>query len=200
MQLPVAVPRGFVELRRRIEISADFLTLVSRAACFDFGSPGVETRLHQLIVELVSSSSAGVTRLLIPGHPIQGHVRIACICLTIFQGQRADGQILARDPRYEAGLHAAWSEVTMMDQAALTEPKTAQASLWAIIIISVTTGIGATADFFHTLLHNLLRDLNISMWEQVRTMLLDYIYPVSLLDEPCKRFFHGFQNLRIGLG
>jgi hypothetical protein len=28
--------------------------------------------------------------------------------------------------------------------------------------------------------------------------LLDFIFPVSFLDEPCKRFFQGLQDLRIG--
>ena len=200
-QLPLAVPRGFATLKQRVDISSEFLTLISRTACFDFGSPGVESRLHQLILDLIiSSAGAALSGLAIPGHAIQGHLRIACTCLTIFQGQRADGKNFADDPKYHAGLMAAWSEVTMMDQGALTEPKTAQASIWAIMIISVTTGAGAAAKIFHQLLHTLFQDLNVQAWEHVRSILLEFIYPVSFLDEPCRRFFHGLQDLRIGLG
>lgn len=200
-QLPLAVPRGFATLKQRVDISSEFLTLISRTACFDFGSPGVESRLHQLILDLIlSSAGAALSGLAIPGHAIQGHLRIACTCLTIFQGQRANGKNFAEDPKYHAGLMAAWSEVTMMDQGALTEPKTAQASIWAIIIISVTTGAGAAAKIFHQLLHTLFQDLNVQAWEHVRSILLEFIFPVSFLDEPCKRFFHGLQDLRIGLG
>ncbi|KAM0719839.1 hypothetical protein Q7P37_003974 [Cladosporium fusiforme] len=199
-QLPLAVPRGFATLKQRVDISGEFLTLISRTACFDFGSPGVETRLHQLILDLVlSSAGAGLSNLMVPGHPIQGHLRIACTCLTIFQGQRADGKTFAGDPKYNAGLIAAWAEVMMMDQAALTEPKTAQASLWAVFIISVTTGAGAATSIFHRLLHTLFQDLNVRVWEHVRCILLEFIFPVSFLDEPCRNFFDGLQNLRIGL-
>jgi hypothetical protein len=200
-QLPLAVPRGFATLKQRVDISSEFLILISRTACFDFGSPGVESRLHQLILDLILSyAGAALIGLTIPGHAIQGHLRIACTCLTIFQGQRADGKNFAEDPMYHAGLMAAWSEVTMMDQGALTEPKTAQASIWAIVIISVTTGAGAAAKIFHQLLHTLFQDLNVQAWEHVRSILLEFIFPVSFLDEPCKRFFHGLQDLRIGLG
>lgn len=199
-QLPMAVPRGFATLKQRVDISSEFLTLISRTACFDFGSPGVEARLHQLILDLIlSSAGAGMSNLMVPGHPIQGHLRIACTCLTIFQGQRADGKKFAGDPKYNAGLMAAWSEVIMMDQVALTEPKTAQASLWAVFIISVTTGAGAATSIFHQLLHTLFQDLNVRVWEHVRSILLEFIFPVSFLDEPCRNFFDGLQSLRIGL-
>lgn len=200
-QLPLAVPRGFATLKQRVEISSEFLILISRTACFDFGSPGVESRLHQLLLDLILSSAGGrISGSLIPGHAIQGHLRIACTCLTIFQGQRADGQKFSGDPKYNAGLTAAWSEAIMMDQGVLAEPKTAQASIWAIMIISVTTGAGAAASVFHQVLHTLFQDLNVQAWEHVRSILLDFIFPVSFLDEPCKRFFHGLQDLRIGLG
>jgi hypothetical protein len=198
-QLPLAVPRGFATLKQKVDISTEFLTLISRTACFDFGSPGVESRLHQLLLDLILSSAGGrIIGAIVPGHAIQGHLRIACTCLTIFQGQRADGQKFAGDPKYNAGLTAAWSEVSMMDQGALAEPKTAQASIWAIII-SVTTGAGAAASIFHQLLHTLFQDLGVQGWEHVRSILLDFIFPVSFLDEPCKRFFQGLQDLRIGL-
>lgn len=200
-QLPLAVPRGFATLRQRVDISAEFLTLISRTACFDFGSPGVKSRLHQLILDLILSSvDVATSNLPVPGHPVQGHLRIACICLTIFQGQRPDGKKVAGDSEYDAGLSAAWSEVLTMDQGALTEPETAQASLWAVFIISVTTGAGAAASVFHQVLHTLFQDLNVQVWEHVRSILLEFIFPVSFLDEPCKKFFHGLQDLRISFG
>lgn len=199
-QLPMAVPRGFAQLGQRVDMSGDFVKLISRTACFDFGSPGVESRLHMLLSDLISSSAgASMANMVIPGHPVQAFLRIACTCLTIFQGQRADGQTFADDPKYNAGLGAAWAEVLTMDQAALTEPKTAQVSLWAIFIISVTTGADSTVRLFHSALHNLMSDLNLKGWIDVRTTLLEFIFPVSFLDEPCRRYYDGLQQLRIGL-
>ena len=198
-RLPLALPRGFVELNKRINLPDSFTSLLSQTACFDFGSPGVEQRLHQLLLDLLlSSTTMSLSLTGVSAHRVVGHLRIACTCLTIFQGQRADGQLFAHDPKYNAGLQAAWSEVILLDRDALSEPKTAQASLWAVFVISVTTGSGAAAEFFHQLLHSLLQDLNLHLWDQVRRTLLDFIYPVSFLDEPCKLFFQRLQSLRIG--
>ncbi|KAK3644418.1 hypothetical protein LTR56_009670 [Elasticomyces elasticus] len=185
-QLPVALPRGFTTLQQRIPVSEAMLSLVSRTACIDFASPGVEQRLHQLLFDLIANV-AGSALMTQPGHPIQSHLRVACTCLTIFQGQRANGQVFAQDHKYQVGLEAAWSEATLLDQGALDEPKSAEASLWAVFMIMVTTG--ATATFFHQQLQGLLRDLQLRYWEQVRKVLLDFIYPVSFLDEPCKSLY-----------
>ena len=199
-QLPMAVPRGFSQLGQRIEMCGEFVLLISRTACFDFGSKGVQVRLHMLLLDLVVfSAGASMANMAIPGHPIQAFLRVACTCLTIFQGQRADGQNSTDDPNYRAGLEAAWAEVLDMDQAALKEPKTAQVSLWAIFIISVCTGADATVRLFHSVLHSILSDLNLSAWDDVRTTLLEFVFPVSFLDEPCKSFLKGLHDLRIGL-
>ncbi|TKA78219.1 hypothetical protein B0A55_03776 [Friedmanniomyces simplex] len=185
-QLPLALPRGFATLQQRIPVSEAMLSLLSRTACIDFASPGVEQRLHQLLFDLIANvaESALTTQ---PSHPLQSHLRVACTCLTIFQGQRANGQVFAQDQKYQIGLEAAWSEATLLDRTALDEPKSAEASLWAVFMIMVTTG--ATATFFHQQLHDLLRDLQLRYWEQVRKVLLDFIYPVSFLDEPCKSLY-----------
>jgi hypothetical protein len=197
LQLPLALPRGFVALQQRIEISNDLAILLSRTSCFDFASPGVEERLHQLLRDLiVGQVRAIITPLYATVHPIQGHLRIACTCLTIFQGQRTDG-VAFTQPRYQSGLEAAWSEATLLDQGSLTEPKSAEASLWAVFIINVTTG--STTAFFHHLLHQLLQDLGLRQWSDVRNTLLNFIYPVSFLDEPCKSFFENLQQLQIGI-
>ncbi|KAK0837403.1 hypothetical protein LTS02_017972 [Friedmanniomyces endolithicus] len=153
------------------------LGLISRTACIDFASPGVEQRLHQLLFDLIANV-AGAALTTQPGHPLQSHLRVACTCLTIFQGQRANGQVFAQDQKYQVGLEAAWSEAMLLDQTALDEPKSAEASLWAVFMIMVTTG--ATATFFHKQLHGLLQDLQLRYWEQVRKVLLDFIYPVEL--------------------
>ncbi|KAK5173906.1 uncharacterized protein LTR77_002587 [Saxophila tyrrhenica] len=196
-QLPQAVPRGFTTLQQRIQISDTVIVLVSRTSCFDFGSPGVEERLHQLLFDIIiSHAKALLTPILVPGHAIQGHLRIACTCLTIFQGQRANGSVFAHDSKYQTGLEAAWSEATLLDLNALAEPKSAEASLWAVFIISVTTG--ATANYFHQLLQGLFQDLQLRSWFQVRNILLDFIYPVSFLDEPCKSYFDSLQSMQIG--
>lgn len=191
-KLPIALPKGFASLQQRIQISDSFLVLISRTACFDFASPGVENRLHELLFEIVSTSAmATMTDTDQPGHPIQSHLRIACICLTIFQGQRADGQSFARDQKYATGLERAWAEAIVLDQAALQEPKSAEAALWSCFIISVTCG--STVDFFRQLLSSLIQDLQLRYWEQVRNVLLEFIYPGSFLDEPCRRFYEDLQ-------
>lgn len=196
-QLPLALPRGFTTLQQRIPVSEAMLGLLSRTACIDFASPGVEQRLHQLLFDLIANV-AGSALAAQPAHPIQGHLRVACACLTIFQGQRANGAVFAQDYRYQTGLEAAWSEATLLDQAPLAEPKSAEASLWAVFIINVTTG--STANFFHQQLYGLLHDLQLQYWEQVRKVLLDFIYPVSFLDEPCKSFYHNLQSVQVGAG
>ncbi|KAF2716790.1 hypothetical protein K431DRAFT_211627, partial [Polychaeton citri CBS 116435] len=179
-QLPLALPRGFTALQQRIPIADSLLVLLSRTACFDFGSPGIEQRLQQHLFELVSAPSY-------VGHPIQAFFRIACVCLTIYQGQRSDGAQIIRDAKYVAGLHAAWSEAASQDERALIEPKSAEASLWAIFMVCVATGSDG-ARWYHVIV-KLMDDLQLRRWEQVRGMLLEFIYPVSLLDEPCKQFF-----------
>ncbi len=195
-QLPQAVPRGFTTLAQRIQISETVVLLVSRTSCFDFGSPGVDERLHQLLFDLIiNHAKALLTPLLVPGHAIQGHLRIACTCLTIFSGQRANG--FGKDGKYQNGLEAAWSEAMLLDQNALSEPKSAEASLWAVFIISVTTG--ATATYFHQLLYSLFNDLQLRSWMEVRNVLLDFIYPVSFLDEPCKSYFDNPQQYQVGV-
>lgn len=193
-QLPPAVPRGLTTLQQRIQISDNVMALMSRTSCFDFDSPGVQQRLHQLLFDLIVGYTAGtLLSVPLPGHPIQDHLRVACTCLTIFQGQRADGAVFAYQEKYERGLEAAWSEAMLLDQDALKEPKSAEASLWAVFIISVTTG--STANFFHHLLRGLFEDLQLYNWSQVRNTLLDFIFPVSFLDAPCKAFYDNVQHL-----
>lgn len=196
LQLPLAIPSGFLILQQRKEISDSLATLLSRTACIDFGSPGVEERLHQLLYDLaVDHARSFVSPTSPPGHPVQGYMRIACICLTIFQGQRVDGEVFS-ESKYQAGLNHAWSEATYLDQTALAEPKSADASLWAIFIINVTTG--STESFFHVLLHRLLQYLELRSWCGVRQILQRFIYPASILEAPCKSFFERLQELRIG--
>ena len=195
-QLPLATPRGFVTLQQRIGISDGMMVLMKRTACFDYDSPGVQQRLCQLLVDLiVGHLGAAVSGTLNPGHPIQGHLRIACTCLTIFHGQRTNGAIFD-ESNYQNGLQAAGSEAMLLDQNALTEPKSAEASLWAVFIISATTG--ATANFFQNLLRELFEDLQLQYWSQVRSILLDFIYPSGFLDEPCKRFYDHFKEIQVG--
>lgn len=192
-RLPIALPRGFINLRAQIHISDAFLVLLSRTACFDFGSPGVESRLHELLYDTVmTSATATIPNVADTGHPLESHLRIACTCLTIFQGQRADGQSFAYDQKYNTGFEAAWAEVTVLDQNALKEPKTAEAALWCVLIISVTCG--GPISFFREILSSLLRDLQLQYWDEVRRVLLDFIYPGSFLDEPCKQFFELLQS------
>jgi hypothetical protein len=196
-QLPLALPRGFTMLQQKLDISDTMIGLLSRTACVDFASPGVEERLHHLLFDLIIK--AGTLGLLAQtGHPIQGHLRIAATCLTIFQGQRANGAVFAEDKKYDIGLEAAWSEARLLDPSPLAEPKAAEASLWAVFIISVTTG--ATEDFFHQQLHGLLQDLQLRYWEQVRKVLLDFIYPVSFLDERCKLFYDNLHQAQVADG
>jgi len=197
LKLPLATPKGFAALQSRIAVSDALLNLISRTACVDFASPGEEARLNELLIDLVIFA-AGSTLTIQPSHPVQAHIRVACVCLTIFQGQRANGAVFANDPKYRDGLEAAWVEATLLDVGALAEPKAAEASLWAVFMISVTTG--ATANFFRATLQELIHDLQLRCWEQVRKVLLDFIYPVSFLDEPCKTFYYGLRQMQIALG
>ncbi|CAK3896278.1 Hypothetical predicted protein [Lecanosticta acicola] len=200
-RLPVALPRGFANLQQRIAISDAFLVIISRTACFDFASPGVENRLHELLFDIVmTSATATLANTTQPGHSIQSHLRIACTCLTIFQGQRADGMAFAHDQKYSFGLEAAWSEATVLDQNALKEPKSAEAALWSLFIISVTCNSTVHLLHFQQLLWGLLQDLQLRYWEQVRNVLLDFIYPGSFLDEPCKAFYDQLQNGQVHAG
>lgn len=196
-RLPIALPKGFANLQKRISISDGFLVLLSRTACFDYGSPGVENRLNSLLFDIVMTTATMTVAQ--PGqaanHPIQSHLRLACACLTIFQGQRADGATFAGNEKYNLGYQAAWAEATLLDQDALKEPKSAEAALWAVFIISVTCG--STVNFFHRLLHELMGSLQLKYWEQVRNVLLDFIYPGSFLDEPCKQFYNKLQAAQI---
>ena len=200
LQLPRALPRGFGVLNQRIPLSDPLLGLLTRTSCFDFGSPGVEERIHGLLFDLIIGYLKAAFSPLAPsGPPVQDHLRIACTCLTIFQGQRANGQIFAHEPTYDKGLEAAWSEVKLLDQQALADSRSAEASLWAVFIISVTTGTpegegdASKGSFFHRLLQGLLEDLQLQYWSDVRRILLDFIYPVSFLDEPCKAFWEKVQ-------
>lgn len=193
LQLPRAVPRGFALLGQQIQLSDSFMALSSRTACFDFASPGVEARLHQLLFDLiVGYTGIAFSPTTSPAHPIRDHLRVACTCLTIFQGQRADGAIFAYESKYQRGLDAAWSEATLLDQNALMEPKAGKASLWAVLVIVVTTG--SPANLFLRVLHSLIRDLRIDTWEQIRVILQDFIYPSSFLDEPCRIFYNSLQR------
>ena len=85
----------------------------------------------------------------------------------------------------------------MLDINALAEPKAAEASLWAIFIITVTTG--CSTSFFHGTLQSLFHDLQLRYWEQVRKVLLEFIYPVSFLDDPCKDFYQSLLQMQIAL-
>ncbi|KAF2486626.1 hypothetical protein BDY17DRAFT_321403 [Neohortaea acidophila] len=185
-QLPLAIPRGFVTLQSRVYISESLMALLSRTSCFDFISQGTETRLQQLLVDLTFRSheqtAAGAC-----DSPLQDYLRIACISMSIYQGQHTDAAVFARDDRYQRGLEAAWSEAWLLDRNALRTPQSAEASLWAVFIISVTTG--TSSNLFRPLLCTLLQDLHLSSWVEVRSVLLGFIYPVSLFDGPCRMLY-----------
>ncbi|KAF2207861.1 hypothetical protein CERZMDRAFT_7874, partial [Cercospora zeae-maydis SCOH1-5] len=188
-RLPIALPRGFATLQTRITISDDFMVLLSRTACFDYASTGVEDRLNELLFDIVmntaTSAILGPTKS--SDHPISKHLRLACVCLTIFQGQRVDGATFAGNQNYDLGLQAAWNEAMVLDQAALQDQKSAEAALWAVFVISVTCG--STATFYHHLLYSLMQDLQLAHWSQVRNVLLDFIYPGSFIDAPMQHFY-----------
>lgn len=186
-QLPIALPRGFAMLQSRIAISDPFLLLLSRSACFDYDSPGVSNRLNQLLFDIVMTSA---TSTLIAGpqptHPIQEHLRIASVCLAIWSGQRTEGAALA-DAKYRSGLEAARQEALVLDQNALKDAKSAEAALWAVFIISVTSGYVAS---FSQLIFGLLEDLQLRHWGEVRNVLINFLYPGASLDGPCKQFYN----------
>ena len=192
-RLPLALPRGFVALQQRLQLPDVFLAIVSRTACFDYASPGIEIRLNELLFDIVMASTpTGAGDPSPPSDPIQSHLRIACTCLAIFQGQRADGAVFARDRKYHSGLEAALAETMLLEPPGRQEPEAAEAALWAIFIISVTTG--SMPNLFSEHLRTLFQDLHLDYWEQVRAVLLKFIYPGSYLDEPCKVFYEKLHN------
>ncbi|SMR51136.1 unnamed protein product [Zymoseptoria tritici ST99CH_1E4] len=193
-KLPAALPKGFAALERRVRLSDTFLQQLQRTACFDFGSPGVDHRLNQLLFDIVMTEAASYlpNATSPPAHPIQGHLRIACACLTIVQGQQTEGSKFAEDEKYAWGLQAAWLEVTTLDQNALREPKSPEAALWAIFIISVTCG--STVHFFGQVIMGLLEEMQLRRWEEVRSLLINFIYPGSYLEAPCKQFYEQLQQ------
>lgn len=89
--------------------------------------------------------------------------------------------------KYQNGYRAAWDETMLLDSRCLEDEKSAEVALWALFIISVTTG--AAASFYRHQLQTLMSDLNLRYWEAVRNVLLTFIYPVSMLDVPCRDFY-----------
>lgn len=194
-RLPIALPRGFASLQTRISMSDPFLQLLSRSACFDYDSPGVSNRMNQLLFDIVmnsaTSTAVGESE---PTHPIQEHLRIASACLAIWSGQRTEGAVLA-DSTYKSGLEAALQEATVLDQNALKDSKSAEAALWAVFIISVTCG---SAVFFSQLIFSLLNDLQLQKWADVRSVLINFIYPGGTIDGACKQFYDRLFDSQIG--
>ena len=189
LTLPLALPKGFADLRRQISIDDGLITLISRNACFPFAGPGVGFRIQALLAETILSrpqnGAGGIVEW--AGHPIESYLRVACVCLTIFQGQRAGGQELAQDPRYNVGLDACWTETMGLDPSPLRDPNAAEAAIWVMFIISVTCA--PQANGFRELLRYLLDQHQIRYWENVRHLLSNFIYPASFLDVPCKQFY-----------
>ncbi|KAK6441943.1 hypothetical protein LTR95_001831 [Oleoguttula sp. CCFEE 5521] len=188
--LPLAVPRGFTDLAQRLELSADFLMLVSRTACFDFVSTGVDVRLGRLVsdqVQLISDVAATT----VPRHNnlVERNMTLACTCVAMYQTETPGQNSAGANARYSDGLFAAWSEARIIDQRSLRDPNALRASLWCVVVICVTTRGTAEPSIFYGVVGDLLRDLNISSWEQLRAMLLDFIYPGTTLDEPTRRFY-----------
>lgn len=89
--------------------------------------------------------------------------------------------------QYTDGFLAAYNETLLLDRRCLFEENSAEVALWAMFVISVTTG--ATASCFSEQLRALLADMQLHYWEPVRRVLLDFIYPASFLDQPCKDFY-----------
>jgi hypothetical protein len=184
-ELPIAVPRGFADLQRSGSISDALGALVGRTACFNFGGPGAKRRLQTLLRDLVISTghrnaSRSVQR-------IHEYVRIACVCLTIFQSQRASGQEVVQNPHYRIGLEAAWQEANTLDPGDLQDPSTAQVLLWAGTMISLT--YGAPIASLNPLVPLICEYLQLQTWETQRQLLSTFIYPASFLDARCRQLF-----------
>lgn len=189
-QLPIALPKGFAALRNRIKLSGQSLLLLSRSACFDYDSPGVMQRLNQLLFDIVmTTATSTLLGSVQPAHPIEEPLRIASACLAILSCQKTEGFASLQESKYQSGLEAAWQEAVQMDQEALKDAKSveaAEAALWAMFIISVTCG---SAAFFSKLMLGLLNDLRLASWAEVRSVLINFNYPVMTLDHHCKEFY-----------
>jgi len=184
-ELPIAVPRGFAELQRSGSINDALGLLVGRTACFNFGGPGAKRRLQALLRDLVLSTgqwsaSRSVQR-------IHEYVRIACVCLTIFQSQRASGQEVVQNPHYQMGLEAAWQEANTLDPGDLQDRSTAQVLLWAGTMVILTCGAPVVS--LNPLVPLLCEYLQLETWETQRQLLSTFIYPASFLDARCRQLF-----------
>lgn len=186
MQLPVTLPRGFAALQTRTSLSGPFLALLSRSACFDYDSPGVDLRLNQLLFDIVMTSATSKLLGTQPTHPIQEHLRIASACLTIWNCQRAERSYIGKESKYTSGLEAALQEAMELDQDVLQDADSAEAALWAMFIISVTCGSAAR---FHSQILALMNKLQLASWGAVRNLLVNFNYPVTTLDQRCKSFY-----------
>jgi hypothetical protein len=184
-ELPIAVPRGFAELQRSGSINDALVVLVGRTACFNFGGPGAKRRVQALLRDVVMLSGQEISSR--PAQRVHQYVRLACVCLTLFQSQRASGQEIAQNPQYRAGLDAAWQEAVALDPGDLQNPSTAQVLLWAGTIISLTCG--ALPAPLNPLLRLLCEYLELKSWEALRHLLSIFIYPASFLDASCRQFF-----------
>lgn len=130
-------------------------------------------------------------------HPIEEYLRIASACLAIRSCQRTEGLEYAQDAKYQSGLEAAWQEAVALDQEGLRDAKSAEAALWAVFIISVTCG---SAAHFSQLISGLLHDLRLASWNDVRSVLINFNYPVTTLDHHCKNFYDRLFASRIAQG
>lgn len=195
-QLPITLPRGFAALHTRIPLPNSFLALLSRSACFDYDSPGVSHRLNQLLFDIVMSTAtsgavtAATSALLDTSqpthHPIQSHLRVASACLAIWSCQRSEGSVIGQSSKYTSGFEAAWEEALELDQEVFKDADAAEAALWAVFIITVTCGCAA---FFNQQILDLMHDLRLACWGDVRSVLVNYNYPVTTLDQPCRDFY-----------
>jgi hypothetical protein len=184
-ELPIAVPRGFAELQRSGSINDALGLLVGRTACFNFGGPGAKRRLQTLLRDLVMSTGERITSRSV--QRIHQYVRIACVCLTIYQSQRASGQEVVQNPHYQIGLEAAWQEANTLDPGDLQDPSTAQVLLWAGTMVSLT--YGAPIASLNPLVPLLCKYLQLETWETQRQLLSTFIYPASFLDASCRQLF-----------
>ena len=195
LQLPAAIPSGFLELQRRTSVCKELIELTGRTACFDYVSVGVEARLVHLLQDLISHSMARqISFDASSDRSIESYICIACICLTLFQGQRTGGPLSEYRESLAEGLASAWHDARALNSEPLLERHVAEAALWAVFMIVVTTG--APLGGCPTTSLVLLERLQLGSWAVLREMLLGFVFPVSFMDLHCQALYDTITRTR----
>lgn len=175
-QLPIVTPRGFIALAQSGHLDEQAIAVVSHVACFDFLSAGIEYRLQNACADMVQA---------INQHHAAQHVLIACLCITLYQAQQIRSEEVS-DAFCGRGLIAASIEAQALSDAWLLDTRHHDASIWTIMMICATMRNEVLWSRYGNVLRSLLPDPGEHVWTHTRNILLDYIFPGTLVEAACR--------------